>query len=105
MEASVSSPAAWRTTSTIFCEIVQGSLEAVRRRAARDEPAVNADLLRLAEGGLEGAKRATTLVQRLLAFSRRQPLDPKPIDVNKLVGAMSDLLRRTLGETIISTPS
>ena len=41
-----------------------------------------------------------TLTQRLLAFSRRQPLEPKPIDVNRLVAGMSELLRRTLGEPI-----
>jgi signal transduction histidine kinase len=40
------------------------------------------------------------LTQRLLAFARRQPLAPKPIDANALVGGMSELLHRTLGETI-----
>ena len=49
---------------------------------------------------MNGARRASALTQQLLAFSRRQPLDPKPIDVNVLVGGMSDLLHRTLGETI-----
>ena len=42
--------------------------------------------------------RAAALTQRLLAFSRQQPLEPKPVDVNRLVAGMSDLLRRTLGE-------
>ena len=49
---------------------------------------------------MRGAQRAASLTQRLLAFSRRQPLDPKPVDVNRLVAGMSDLLRRTLGEQI-----
>jgi hypothetical protein len=40
------------------------------------------------------------LTQRLLAFSRRQPLDPKPLDINRLIAGMSELLRRTLGEEI-----
>ena len=40
-----------------------------------------------------------SLTQRLLAFSRQQPLDPKPIDLGRLVTGMSDLLRRTLGRT------
>jgi hypothetical protein len=39
------------------------------------------------------------LTQRLLAFSRRQPLAPKPIDANRLVTGMSELLHRSLGET------
>jgi hypothetical protein len=49
---------------------------------------------------LRGAKRAETLTQRLLAFARQQPLDPKPIDVNRLITGMSDLLRRSIGEEI-----
>ena len=49
---------------------------------------------------MRGARRAESLTQRLLAFSRQQPLDPKPIDLGRLVTGMSDLLRRTLGEQI-----
>jgi two-component system, NtrC family, sensor kinase len=48
----------------------------------------------------QGAERAAELTKRLLAFSRSQPLDPKPIDANRLVAGMSDLFDRTLGETI-----
>jgi signal transduction histidine kinase len=48
----------------------------------------------------EGAQRATTLTQRLLAFGRRQALDPRPLDANRLVAGMSELLRRTLGEAV-----
>jgi signal transduction histidine kinase len=48
----------------------------------------------------QGAERAAELTKRLLAFSRSQPLDPQLIDANKLVAGMSDLLDRTLGETI-----
>jgi two-component system NtrC family sensor kinase len=48
----------------------------------------------------QGAERAAELTKRLLAFSRSQPLDPQPIDANRLVAGMSDLLDRTLGETI-----
>ena len=47
-----------------------------------------------------GAERAASLTQRLLAFSRRQPLLPKPTDVARLLAGMSDLLGRALGETI-----
>ena len=49
---------------------------------------------------MRGARRAESLTQRLLAFSRQQPLDPKPIDLGRLVTGMSDLLRRTLGEQV-----
>ncbi len=46
------------------------------------------------------AERAADLTHRLLAFSRRQPLDPHPLGVNPLIAAMADMLRRTLGERI-----
>ncbi len=46
------------------------------------------------------ANRAAALTHRLLAFARRQPLDPKPVDVNRLVMSMEDLLRRTTFETV-----
>ena len=82
-------------------QVVLANLDALRRRAPEiaDVP-LGVDFRRFIEGALRGAERATTLTQRLLAFSRRQPLNPKPTDVNKLVAGMSDLLRRTLGETI-----
>ena len=46
------------------------------------------------------AQRAASLTQRLLAFSRRQTLDPKPTDVNRLIGGMEDLIRRTVGPDV-----
>jgi PAS domain S-box-containing protein len=49
---------------------------------------------------IESAQHAGELVRRLLAFSRQQPLSPKPLDVNGLVGNMSEILRRTLGEHV-----
>ncbi|HTG37968.1 hybrid sensor histidine kinase/response regulator [Sphingomonas sp.] len=55
---------------------------------------------RALDGAMKGAERAATLTQRLLAFSRRQPLAPKPIDVDRLIASMADLLARALGETI-----
>jgi len=51
-------------------------------------------------GALDGANRAATLVKRLLAFSRQQPLAPKPIDANKFVSGISELISRAIGETI-----
>jgi PAS domain S-box-containing protein len=57
-------------------------------------------LKRLLGAARRGAERAATLTHRLLAFSRKQPLAPQPVDLNRLIGEMSDLLRRTLGETV-----
>ncbi|WP_238995305.1 CHASE3 domain-containing protein [Sphingomonas solaris] len=75
--------------------IVIGSLDMARRRMG--DPA---RLTKALDNAREGAERAATLTARLLAFSRQQPLAPVPIDTNKLVSGMSDLLRRTLGEAI-----
>ncbi len=76
--------------------IIIGSLSLLKRRVARGER----DLDRYADAALEGANRAATLTQRLLAFARRQPLNPQPVDLNRLVAGLSEMLRRTLGETI-----
>lgn len=77
-------------------QIVSGNLDLLRQKI----PAGSAHLKRYADRAFIGADRAATLTQRLLAFSRRQPLTPKPLDINRLVPGMSDLLHRTLGETI-----
>ncbi|KAA2236691.1 GAF domain-containing hybrid sensor histidine kinase/response regulator [Salinarimonas soli] len=78
--------------------VVTGSLDIARRSlAAGDE----ARTQRLIDNALKGAQRAAALTQRLLAFSRRQPLAPRAVDVNELVTSMgADLLARTLGEAI-----
>ena len=57
-------------------------------------------LRRVINNAMRGAERATTITKHLLAFSRKEPLDPKPLNINKLVHGFSDFLRRTLGETI-----
>jgi signal transduction histidine kinase len=77
-------------------QTIVGNLEVIRRLVPADAGRIH----RAAELAMNGARRAASLTQRLLAFSRRQPLDPKPIDVNSLVGGMSDLLHHSLGETI-----
>jgi signal transduction histidine kinase len=77
--------------------IVMGNLESIQRNLAADAPA---RLRRWAENSMHGAKRAATLTQHLLAFSRRQPLDPKPTEVNKLIATTSEVLGRTLGERV-----
>jgi signal transduction histidine kinase len=61
---------------------------------------VEARAERALDNALVGAERAAQLTQRLLAFSRRQPLNPRVLDVNKLIHSISDLLTRTLGENI-----
>jgi signal transduction histidine kinase len=75
-------------------QIIMGNLDIVRRSEVTESPRVK----RAVETALTGARRAASLTQRLLAFSRRQPLNPKPIDVNALLSGMTDLLHRTLGE-------
>jgi PAS domain S-box-containing protein len=76
--------------------IIAGNVELLARHLPEDAQR----LRRLAEAANQGARRAAALTQRLLAFSRRQALDPRPIDPNKLVASVSDMLRRTLGETV-----
>ena len=77
--------------------IVIGSLDLARRRlSGAEHPQVTQCL----NNAREGAQRAAVLTARLLAFSRQQPLAPQLLDPNKLVGGMSELLRRTLGENI-----
>jgi PAS domain S-box-containing protein len=76
--------------------IVIGSLDIAGRRLRRGE----ADVERHLESARAGATRAATLTQRLLAFSRQSPLSPRVVNLNELVAAMSELLRRSLGERI-----
>jgi two-component system NtrC family sensor kinase len=61
---------------------------------------VEARAERALDNALTGAQRAAQLTQRLLAFSRRQPLNPRAVDANRLIVSMSDLLTRSLGETV-----
>ena len=75
--------------------IIIGNLDMLARRLADDEAR-----RRFVDQALEGAQRAARLTQSLLAFSRQQPLAPKPLDVNRTVAEMSRILRSTLGEHI-----
>jgi len=76
---------------------ISGSLELMFTRATQGR---TAELGRYSEAAMGSINRAAALIQQLLAFSRRQTLDPKPTDVNQLVGGMEDLLRRTVGPGI-----
>lgn len=76
--------------------VVSGSLELLDRRTGPDDVRAKT----LISSALEASRRAGNLTQRLLAFSRRQPLQPKVLDPNKLVLDMSELFRHSLGAAI-----
>ena len=76
---------------------VLGSIDLLQKRLAQGRMS---EVDRYAATAESAAKRAAALTHRLLAFSRRQPLDPRAVDANRLVGSMEELLRRTLGETV-----
>ena len=80
--------------------IVIGNLNSVERRLARSQPDAPTTIVRPIAAALQGARRAASLTQRLLAFSRQQVLAPQQVDLNRLVGSLSDMLTRTVGETI-----
>lgn len=79
--------------------VVTGNIDMATRAL---ESSGNADVRarRALGNALKGAERAAALTQRLLAFSRRQPLAPKPVDADRLVAGMSDLVQRALGEMV-----
>jgi signal transduction histidine kinase/CheY-like chemotaxis protein len=76
--------------------VISSNIELLQRRL----PPGSASLMRLADAAMTGVQRAATLTHRLLAFSRQQPLEPEALDLGRLVSNISELLRRTLGETI-----
>lgn len=76
--------------------VILGGLDTIARSGPKDAARVERSL----EMARHAAERAASLTSRLLAFSRRQPLQPTPLDLNVLVGDMTELLHRTLGEQI-----
>ena len=76
--------------------VIMGSVETAQRRL-RDG---DTDVSRFIDAAYRGTQRAASLTRRLLAFARRQTLDPKPLDPNKLVASVIELAHRSLGETI-----
>ena len=76
---------------------ITGSLDIIQRRIAQGR---SNELERFITGAMTAANRAAALTHRLLAFSRRQPLDPRPVRANSLIASMEDLLRRTIGESV-----
>jgi signal transduction histidine kinase/CheY-like chemotaxis protein len=81
--------------------IVLGGLDTIGRQLSSlpASPAVER-IARARDMAVQGGKRAATLTSRLLAFSRRQPLEPKPIDITALIGGTGELLYRSLGEHV-----
>ncbi len=76
---------------------ISGSLELLQARLKQGR---TSELPRYAEEAQDAARRAASLTHRLLAFSRRQALDPKPTDIDRLVAGMAELIRRTVGPAI-----
>ena len=76
---------------------IVGSLDLLRRGIAMGR---FEDLDRYMDAASASAARAAALTHRLLAFARRQPLDPRPIEINDLIGSMSDLIERAIDERI-----
>src|ERR1700746_366631 len=76
--------------------VISGNIETVQRRMSRTDPG----LYRTLEAAAAAGDRASTLTHRLLAYSRRQPLEPRSVELNRLIMGMSDLLGRTIGANI-----
>jgi signal transduction histidine kinase/ActR/RegA family two-component response regulator len=76
--------------------VITSGISLAQRRMARGQDGVE----QLLDGALDGAHRAARLISRLLAFARQQPLSPKPLDANKFVSGMSELIARALGGAI-----
>ncbi len=76
---------------------IVGSLDLMQTRLGQGR---TESLPRYIDAAMTSANRAAALTHRLLAFARRQPLVPKPVDANALVASLEDLLRRTIGEKL-----
>jgi signal transduction histidine kinase len=85
--------------------VIMGNLDTLQRQLAAaanpgDAATLVAKMTKPLESALQGAKSAAQLTQRLLAFSRRQALEPSRVDANRLVSGMLDMLKRSLGANI-----
>ncbi len=76
---------------------IVGALDLIRLRIANGR---TQDLDRYINAAVNSADRAAALTHRLLAFARRQTLDPQPVDVHQLIHSLEDLLVRTVGENV-----
>jgi signal transduction histidine kinase/CheY-like chemotaxis protein len=81
--------------------IILGGLDIIGRRILELEASPTTEQIARAKDMVsQGAQRAVELINRLLAFSRQQALEPRAIDANRLLAEVGELLRRTLGETV-----
>jgi signal transduction histidine kinase len=81
--------------------VMMGGLDTIEQQLPKISPGPVVNRIQKSQAmALKAVERAAVLTRRLLAFSRRQPLEPKLIDANKLIAETSELLQRTLGETI-----
>jgi signal transduction histidine kinase len=80
--------------------VIMGNVEIAQRSLTSWSRGAEERMQRVLDSAMGGAQRAATLTQRLLAFARRQPLNPKPLNPVRLVAGMADFFRRTLGEKI-----
>jgi len=78
-------------------QAITGSLERVQHRVSTQR---YGEIDRFLKASMEAANRAAALTHRLLAFSRRQTLDPRPTEVNRLIGSMEELITRTMGPAV-----
>ncbi|HEX7743498.1 MAG TPA: GAF domain-containing protein, partial [Sphingobium sp.] len=78
--------------------VINGNIELAER--ALNNGGDPSKVKRAIANAMQGAERAASLTQRLLAFSRRQPLSPKPLRLDRVAAGLSDLLKRALGELI-----
>jgi len=76
--------------------IIKGNLQLLTRQLAKG----STDVMRYVDSASEGVNRAAVMTQRVLAFARRQPLSPKPVDLSELVKNMTDLLRQSAGTRV-----
>ena len=76
---------------------ITGALDMIKKRVTEGRIG---EVDRFLNGAISSAERASVLTHRLLAFSRRQPVDPRPLDLNELIGTMEELLRKSIGEKI-----
>ena len=77
--------------------VIMLSLAMIQRRSDLSPEKIQST----AEIAMRSARRAAVLTDRLLAFSRRQPLNPRPLSLNDIIRSMSDMLRRSLGESVV----
>ena len=83
-----------------FYNLLAGVIGSLELLSVRLQQGRTGDLERYIHSALTSANRATALTHRLLAFSRRQTLDPSPTDLNALIEGMMELLQRTIGPLV-----